>query len=304
MQEKVLRSASPVVRRALHLVCRRLVIPTRVNLDYLVAYVAEGTLELRVESENLCRILTQGDVLFIRPGLEHSLRTPREGPLQLPHIHFDLFPQKDSARVPVNFKCRRDLDADEVRMIRQDLLPEMPCVLRLENHAEVKRLILETIGCRCENAEETPLLQKALVLNLLYLLHQGIAKGKEEERGSEKYRAELSRAAEYIVENSHERIDNESLARMSRLSPSHFIKLFRERYGVPPTRYHVQCRMAKARRLLLSTRLSVEEISEQTGYESIHAFCKAFRKAEGISPGRYRASRRMLPDEGDWIKSG
>jgi transcriptional regulator GlxA family with amidase domain len=73
---------------------------------------------------------------------------------------------------------------------------------------------------------------------------------------------------------------------------SHFNKLFREKYGVSPMRYLIQCRMAVAKDLLVRSPLSLWEIAEKTGYESIHSFSKAFKKLECVSPGGYRVYHR------------
>jgi len=112
---------------------------------------------------------------------------------------------------------------------------------------------------------------------------------------ADKYSQDLWRAAAHIQEHFSEKVTNETLARVSRLSQSHFNKLFREKYGVSPMRYLIQCRMAAARDMLARSPLSLWEIAERTGYESIHSFSKAFKKLECVSPGEYRIYHRCKP---------
>lgn len=46
--------------------------------------------------------------------------------------------------------------------------------------------------------------------------------------------------------------------------------------------------MEKAKKLLISTSLSIGEISERSGYGDYRVFTKAFKKAEGSTPSQYR----------------
>lgn len=47
-------------------------------------------------------------------------------------------------------------------------------------------------------------------------------------------------------------------------------------------------RMEKAKKLLLSTSLSVAEVAEQSGYGDYRVFTKVFKKNEGVTPSQYR----------------
>ena len=44
----------------------------------------------------------------------------------------------------------------------------------------------------------------------------------------------------------------------------------------------------KAKKLLLSTSLSVAEVAEQSGYGDYRVFTKVFKKNEGVTPSQYR----------------
>ena len=46
--------------------------------------------------------------------------------------------------------------------------------------------------------------------------------------------------------------------------------------------------MEKAKKLLLSTSLSISEVSERSGYGDYRVFTKVFKKSEGITPSQYR----------------
>lgn len=52
--------------------------------------------------------------------------------------------------------------------------------------------------------------------------------------------------------------------------------------------YLVKVRLACARRLLLSTELSLNEIRDVCGFLSASYFYSVFKKNEGLAPGEYR----------------
>lgn len=81
------------------------------------------------------------------------------------------------------------------------------------------------------------------------------------------------------------------LARDAGLSLYHFARLFRRHTGVSPYAYLLRVRMSEAMDHLLSTPLSVKEISRMMGFNDVSHFCRVFRQHHGLSPGRARAGR-------------
>lgn len=63
-------------------------------------------------------------------------------------------------------------------------------------------------------------------------------------------------------------LDTGQLARAASLSRFHFIRLFRAVHGMTPFAYLQRKRAVAARRLLLATRLSQEEVAARVGFES------------------------------------
>jgi AraC-like DNA-binding protein len=81
------------------------------------------------------------------------------------------------------------------------------------------------------------------------------------------------------------------LARDAGLSLYHFARLFRRHTGVSPYAYLLRVRMSEALDHLLSTPLSVKEISRMMGFNEVSHFCRVFRQHHGRSPGRARGAR-------------
>ncbi|MDI3561790.1 AraC family transcriptional regulator [Bradyrhizobium sp. Arg816] len=94
----------------------------------------------------------------------------------------------------------------------------------------------------------------------------------------------------YIQEHLNERIPICTLAKLARLSPYHFCRVFKRSLGMPPHRYQTNRRVEYAKLLLANRAGSMTEIGRAVGFGSPNAFATAFRKATGITPTDYRRS--------------
>lgn len=80
----------------------------------------------------------------------------------------------------------------------------------------------------------------------------------------------------------------ESLATAVGLSRSGFAARFAELVGETPLRYLTRWRVTRAGELLRDARLSVAAVAAQLGYNSEAAFHRAFKRVQGVGPGKWR----------------
>lgn len=99
----------------------------------------------------------------------------------------------------------------------------------------------------------------------------------------------VSRVRNFIDDCYLDELTLEDMAMMAHLSKFHFLRCFKEVYGISPYQYVIRCRLARGKSLLESSRNSLSEIAHQTGFTDRRAFNKAFRKAFGQSPAQFRA---------------
>lgn len=92
----------------------------------------------------------------------------------------------------------------------------------------------------------------------------------------------------YMQEHLSEEISLTVLAEEFHLSAQYISQLFKNEIGVNFLTYLTSIRMEQARKLLLSTSLSIVEVSEKTGYSDYRVFTKVFKKIEGVTPSQYR----------------
>lgn len=102
-------------------------------------------------------------------------------------------------------------------------------------------------------------------------------------------RAVLKRVMEFMEENLAEDLGLARLASISGLSEDHFARAFRESAGVPPHRYLLQRRLARAQELLASSELPIADIALQLGFADQSHLTNLFRRHVGSTPGQVRA---------------
>jgi AraC family transcriptional regulator len=98
----------------------------------------------------------------------------------------------------------------------------------------------------------------------------------------------VSMARQYIDAHYLQELSLDHLASVSAFSKYHFLRCFKQVYGMAPYQYVLQLRLNAAMRLLRLGRMSLTEIAEHTGFGDRRALNKAFRKAYGINPGSFR----------------
>lgn len=101
----------------------------------------------------------------------------------------------------------------------------------------------------------------------------------------------VRQALEYIDRNYSRQIKITDITDYVGLNRSYFTTLFCEAMQVSPRRYLLQYRMQKAVELLISTALSVGDVSRSVGYTDPFTFSRAFKKIVGVAPNEYRQQR-------------
>jgi len=96
---------------------------------------------------------------------------------------------------------------------------------------------------------------------------------------------------QYIQEHSHEDISLDTIGKIAGLSPFYISKMFKEQLGINYIDYLTECRIEKAKKLMLADPgKSMKEITFEVGYHDPNYFSKVFKKVCGASPSEYRKS--------------
>jgi AraC family transcriptional regulator len=127
----------------------------------------------------------------------------------------------------------------------------------------------------------------------IVLVHELIRLEKTASRAARPLRGGLPmrqqrRLAEFIDEHLAEDISLATLAGLVDLSLFHFARAFKQSFGVPPHRYHMDRRMDRAKNLLRRSAFSVTQIANQIGFHEASSFTRAYRQFAGVTPSEYR----------------
>ncbi|HYK75288.1 MAG TPA: helix-turn-helix domain-containing protein, partial [Pseudoneobacillus sp.] len=93
---------------------------------------------------------------------------------------------------------------------------------------------------------------------------------------------------QYIIEHSSEDISLDTLAKKVDLSPIYISKMFKEKLGINYIDLLTECRIEKAKKLLVDPEISIKEITYNVGYHDPNYFSKVFKKMCNVSPKEYR----------------
>ncbi|MFD4510866.1 GlxA family transcriptional regulator [Streptomyces sp. NPDC058464] len=102
-------------------------------------------------------------------------------------------------------------------------------------------------------------------------------------------------ARQWALENLHEPMTLTELAEHSHMSLRTFARRFTEEVGMSPGRWLIQQRVDRARQLLETTDLPVDEIAGQVGFAGGTSLREHLHAAIGVSPLTYRRTFRGAP---------
>lgn len=89
-----------------------------------------------------------------------------------------------------------------------------------------------------------------------------------------------------------------SLGLRSGMSRATLVRRFQEVVGMPPMAYVIDWRIMKARRLVASSAMALEQIAEHTGFASARTLSRTFKRFYGCTPSEFRRQDGGTQDSG------
>ncbi|MDQ1914651.1 response regulator [Paenibacillus sp. GD4] len=99
---------------------------------------------------------------------------------------------------------------------------------------------------------------------------------------------EVNAAIAYIHRNYGQQITLKTLAKQINIDEKYLSGLFVKKTGEPLIQYLQRVRVEKAKRLLMETDLTVQEIGEQVGFVNANYFFKIFKRWSEVTPNDFR----------------
>lgn len=195
---------------------------------------------------------------------------------------------KRNAAIAFGVSAYSDLASSELEGANWELRPPK------FGHIDLRALRLaKAMASEVSASSSNPLYLDALltVFGIHLLRHYSNAQLHLKATASRRLSGQTSkRAVEYMNENMSENLSINDLARISRMSPSHFIRAFTLTFGTPPHQYLVNLRLKMAEKLLIETKLPISEIAFQTGFSSQSHLTNTMKRIKQLTPGKIRSS--------------
>lgn len=98
----------------------------------------------------------------------------------------------------------------------------------------------------------------------------------------------IARCQAWIAENYEQTAPVAAMARLSGLAERSFTRRFTQATGMSPMEYVHTLRLEESKHLLETTRLPIEAVATEVGYEDASFFGRLFRRKVGLTPAHYR----------------
>jgi AraC-like DNA-binding protein len=159
----------------------------------------------------------------------------------------------------------------------------------LRPHGDTVSLLLRRIATRLATHAEADLWLEEQVVALLgaalrsehLLQHSALAIASVKPATRQELLRRVCLAADYVCSNYEQPLTLDDIAASASLSRFHLVRLFRQVHGMTPHAYLQGKRLAVAQRLLLQTRLDLNEIAERAGFGSRWSLFRQLRKRSG-----------------------
>ncbi|ASA21219.1 helix-turn-helix domain-containing protein [Paenibacillus donghaensis] len=106
--------------------------------------------------------------------------------------------------------------------------------------------------------------------------------------------AVLERVKTYIEQHYREDLSIQLLASEAGISARHFIRLFKQKYGLSAIEYLTEYRIRQARSLMLpQTNYELKDIAAYVGYKDIPYFRRKFKQITGVAPATFMRNAKL-----------
>lgn len=245
-----------------------------------ILYVDSGKIE--VSSENFKGVLCENEMIIHRPLEKHSLKGSGN---EAPNVIIIGFECKSAALM--SFAAKAVSLGSEHKKILSRIMQEGMNIF--EPPYDIPNTIF--MKKRVESPFGTDQMIKVLLEEFLIMLVRDFSEANELPRTSLSISAKyIDGVHRYITEHYTEKINLGNLCFIFGTNKTSLCREFKSTYGLTILEYIHSQRIKTAKKMLRDKEISVTEISEKLGFDSVHYFSRLFKKHTGVSPVNYTKS--------------
>lgn len=128
-----------------------------------------------------------------------------------------------------------------------------------------------------------------------HALHQVLIKlSHEQERANKDFQRRqgtVQRCRIYMDRNFRSLKSVQEVAQANGVSPEHLSRQFKKELKLSPLEYLTELKIRMAEELLVTPRITLQEVSEELGFCDAYHFSKTYKRKRGVSPSEFRRLR-------------
>lgn len=252
--------------------------PDRCNLGYFdILFVTKGTLYL--QEEDVKYEIGPNKMIILLPDKHHFSWKPTDEKTSFYWIHFYTTAKWEESNRPSTFVS--DLPIPDLHYHQRSY------TLHLRKTAELKETdtlysMIEDIlkSTKSDDMNDIWKTEKLFLSFLQFVENQGVYKSRK---------ASIAEKVLLYIENNFEKkITSQTLSNIFHLHKNYIAESTKEVFGKTAIEMLAEIRINAAKKYLLRTDKSLNEIATLIGYSTDIYFSGQFKKYEGISPSHYR----------------
>jgi len=244
-----------------------------IHLDYEIGMVLYGKMTIRILDSEFQ--LEAGDILCLNPCQLHEYFSPDQAALLLiqvnPSYFHSIYPAMQNTSFARHY-AKADFHSETYMSLRRRMFDFANIYMKKEHRYELK----------C-----------AGILDLMFvdlLDFIPCTQISSEDNKFNKTKADrIRRIANFLDNNYAEKIRLSDLAEMENITETHMSHFFTDNFHMTFQEYLMKLRCEKARSLLLTTDLSLFDISISCGFSDPKYFNKGFTRQYNCTPAQYRS---------------
>ncbi|MFD0714672.1 helix-turn-helix domain-containing protein [Paenibacillus sp. GCM10027626] len=244
-------------------------------------------------------LILQGEMEVVVPEERWTVRTGEVALLGSSQLHYTRQLSRELNYLVFQVDLSAHFDQSVVMywsLFREQLQPLSSLNYILQENDDVKRQVAEAIRNIYEEVNRrekgyeisVSLLVKTIILQLV----RGDCRNVMQYERGEQFQV-IEPVLTYVDRHLSEKLTVEEASRLINLSYHHFIRTFKKAVGLSFTEYVNLKRVQKAEQLLLTEKMSVEEIAYAVGIPNRAHFHEMFKRRHGCSPNQFK--NRLQP---------